>query len=163
MSNTKTIEFTVNGAKKQIAVGTNEKLITLLRRMGFKGVKRGCDEGLCGACTIILDGQAVNCCLLYAWQASGRSIETIEGVGTFDQPHPFQTAMVEEAGVQCGFCTPGIIMSVKALIDKNPAPDMKDVRVHLDGNYCRCTGYEKIENAVRRVVGEVAAKEVDRG
>jgi aerobic-type carbon monoxide dehydrogenase small subunit (CoxS/CutS family) len=148
----KQIAVTINGERRALSVDPDELLLALLRRLGFKGVKGGCHEGVCGACTVILDGRAVNSCHVFACQADGRSIQTIESLGTFEKPHPLQTAMVEEAGVQCGFCTPGVILSVKALLDEKPGATMDDIREHCDGNLCRCTGYEKIENAIQRVL-----------
>jgi len=147
------IEFTLNGERKAFDVEPNEKLLELLRRSGYTGTKHGCGEGKCGACTVILDGKAVYACLLYAWQADGREVWTIEGVGSHDAPHPIQDALIEAGAVQCGFCTPGFVMSAKALMDEKPEPCDDDIRMYLDGNLCRCTGYVKIEDAVRRAAG----------
>ncbi len=153
MSEQKTISFTLNGEKKTFTVSPDEKLAKLLRRSGYVGTKEGCDEGTCGACTIIMDGKTIMSCLTFAFKADGRDIRTIEGMGSFDQPHPLQMALVEEGAVQCGYCTPGIIMSAKALMDEIPHPSDEDIRVHMDGNLCRCTGYEKIWVAIKKVCG----------
>ena len=153
MSEQKQISFTINGEKKTFAISPDEKLVKLLRRAGYAGVKEGCDEGTCGACTIIMDGRAVFSCILPAFMADGRTIQTIESAGTFEKPHPFQQALVEEGAVQCGYCIPGMVMSAKALLDEIPQPTDDDIRVHMDGNLCRCTGYEKIWSALRRVTG----------
>lgn len=147
----KEITLTINGEKKTFRVSADLKLLDLLRRSGYRGVKSGCHEGACGACTVIMDGRAVLSCMLYAFQADGRHLQTIEGVGTFDKPHPVQRALVDAGAVQCGFCTPGVVLSAKALLDENPHPDPDRIREHMDGNLCRCTGYEKIRVAIERV------------
>lgn len=144
----KKIEFTLNGALRQFDIEPDETLIDLLRRIGLTGTKRGCDTGMCGSCAVVMDGRAVNACILFAFQAAGRTIDTIEGVGDFDQPHPLQVAMADAGAVQCGFCTPGIVMTAKALLDEKPDADEQDFRQHLDGNLCRCTGYVKIKEAL---------------
>lgn len=154
MTGKKQISFTLNGEKKEFMVSPDEKLVKLLRRSGYVGTKEGCDEGTCGACTVIVDGRAVFSCITHAFQVQGREVRTIEGVGTFDNPHPLQRALVEEGAVQCGYCIPGMIMSAEALMEENPAPGEEELRTYLDGNFCRCTGYEKIWVALRRVAGE---------
>lgn len=148
----KAITLTINGQTRTLAVDPDETLSSVLRREGFKGVKVGCDEGVCGACTVILDGRTVNSCHVYAFQAHGRVVETIEALGTFDQPHRLQQALADEGAVQCGFCMPGMILSAKALLEANPRPTEDELKEHLDGNLCRCTGYEKIQMAIRKVV-----------
>ena len=153
MSAQKQISFTINGERKTFAISPDEKLVKLLRRAGYAGVKEGCDEGTCGACTVIMDGRTVFSCILPAFMADGRTIQSIESAGTFEKPHPFQQALVEEGAVQCGYCIPGMVMSAKALLDEIPQPTDDDIRVHMDGNLCRCTGYEKIWSALRRVAG----------
>ncbi|OGV46189.1 MAG: hypothetical protein A2X46_12445 [Lentisphaerae bacterium GWF2_57_35] len=150
------MRFLLNGEPKEFQASANEKLLTVLRREGVKGPKHGCGEATCGACTVLLDGQAVYACILYAFQAAGREVTTIEAVGDFDRPHPFQTALVEEGAVQCGFCIPGMILSAKALLDENPTPSDEDIKMHMDGNLCRCTGYEKIEAALHKVIARNA-------
>ncbi len=153
MSAKKTIRFKLNGVAREFEIEPREKLLALLRRAGYRGVKEGCNEGSCGACTVLLDGQAVLSCLMFAFQADGRAVTTIEGVGDFERPHALQQALVEEGAGQCGYCTPGMILAAKALLDANPRPTEEDIRVHMDGNLCRCTGYEKIWAAVKRVAG----------
>lgn len=145
----KQITFTLNGRERQMDIAPDESLIDLLRRQGMVGTKRGCDTGMCGSCAVIIDGRAVNACIYYAFQVEGRTVETIEGVGDFDRPHPLQTALADAGAVQCGFCTPGFIMTAKALLDQKPDAGDADFRQHLDGNLCRCTGYVKIEQAIR--------------
>ena len=108
---------------------------------------------------MILDGAAINACITFAFQAHDREVWTIEGIGEYDAPHPFQKAMVESAGVQCGFCIPGIVMSVKAMLDEIPNPSGREILENLDGNYCRCTGYEKIEDALHRTIAETTGEE----
>lgn len=151
MSAQRTISFTLNGVKKTFSTTPDERLVKLLRRHGYVGTKEGCDEGTCGACTVIMDGKAIMSCLLPAFMAEGHAIETIEGVGDFDRTHPLQQAMMDAGAVQCGYCTPGMIMSAKALFDANPVPSDEDIRTHMDGNLCRCTGYEKIWTAIRSI------------
>ena len=159
----KKISFTLNGEKREFAISPDEKLVKLLRRSGALGVKEGCDEGTCGACTVILDGRAVFSCITYAFLADGRDVRTIESVGTFEKPHRLQEALVEEGAVQCGYCIPGMILSAEALMKEIPEPTDEDIKVHMDGNFCRCTGYEKIWTAVRRVAAERAGKGVANG
>ena len=155
MSAQKQISFTINGEKKTFTISPDEKLVKLLRRAGYAGVKEGCDEGTCGACTIIMDGRAVFSCILPAFMADGRTIQSIESAGTFEKPHPFQQALVEEGAVQCGYCIPGMVMSAKALLEEIPQPTDDDIRTHMDGNLCRCTGYEKIWSALRRITKSI--------
>ena len=151
MPEQKTVSFTLNGEKRTFDARPDEKLLDLLRRQGYKGVKFGCGEGACGVCTVIMDGRAVLSCLLFAFQAEGRDVRTIEGVGDFDSPHPFQKALVAEGAVQCGYCTPAMVLSAKALLDKDPHPDEAKTKEYMDGVLCRCTGYEKIWGALRKV------------
>ncbi|MCP4203358.1 MAG: (2Fe-2S)-binding protein [bacterium] len=158
MSSRKTIRFRLNGETKEFTITAGESLLDLLRRSGYSGTKRGCEDGACGSCTVIMNGSAINSCITFAFQAHDRKVRTIESVGEYDRPDPFQTAMVEEAGVQCGFCIPGIIMSVKAMLDEVPNPTEQEIFEHLDGNYCRCTGYEKIEDALHRTIAETSGE-----
>lgn len=157
----KTIVVQLNGSSFRLPVEPGERLSTALRRAGCKGVKEGCDEGMCGACTVILEGRAVNSCIVHAEQVEGLRIETIEGLGSFDRPHPVQTALADEGAVQCGFCMPGMILSAVAAMRANPALTEAELVEHLDGNLCRCTGYEKIQTALRKVLAARAAGEVD--
>ena len=143
------IKLKVNGAPYEVFVEPWKTLLDVLREeIGLMGVKSGCEEGECGACTVLVDGKAVNSCLMLAPQAQGKEIITIEGLEGEEGLHPLQQAFVEHFAVQCGFCTPGMILSAKALLDKNPHPTEEEVRVALSGNLCRCTGYVKIVEAV---------------
>lgn len=159
MNGTKTISFTLNGVKKEFAIAPDERLVKLLRRSGYTGTKEGCDEGTCGACTVIVDGRAVFSCIMPAFLVHGRTVETIEGVGDFDRPHPIQQALADAGAVQCGYCTPGLVMSAKALLDQKPDATDEDLRTHMDGNLCRCTGYEKIWVALRSVRDAMVPKQ----
>lgn len=159
MSSKKTIRIRLNGETKEFSITAGESLLDLLRRSGYSGTKRGCEDGACGSCTVIMGDVAINSCITLAFQAHDRDVWTIEGVGEYDKPHPFQKAMVEDAGVQCGFCIPGIIMSVKAMLDEVPNPTREEIMEHLDGSYCRCTGYEKIEDALHRTIAETTGEE----
>lgn len=146
-----TITLTINGRQHTATAKANRTLLQLLRDdFGLSGTKDGCAEGECGACTVLMDGKPVNSCLVLAAQADGRSIVTIEGLGTRQQPHPLQKAFVEEGAVQCGYCTPGLIMSAYALLQNNAQPTEEDIRQAIAGNLCRCTGYSKIVAAVRK-------------
>lgn len=144
-----TIETQINGQKEQWRVKPHEFLLDALRREGYKGAKKGCDTGDCGSCTVLVDGEPMLSCLLLAVQAHGRSITTIEGLGSPNHPHPIQEAFVKAGAVQCGFCIPGMILAAKSLLDKNPEPADSDIKYALDGNLCRCTGYVKQIEAVR--------------
>ena len=143
------IELEINGKKKSFEVEPSIKLIDLLRREGFQGVKKGCNEGHCGSCTVLLDGKPVLSCIKFAAQADGHSITTIEGLGTPADPHPLQREFVDKGAVQCGFCVPGMILSSKALLEEEPEPSEAQIKRGLDGNYCRCTGYVKQIEAVQ--------------
>ena len=158
MSTRKTIHLTLNGEPAEFAVIGADSLLDALRRSGYTGTKRGCEDGACGACTVIMDGAAINACITFAFQADDREVWTIEGIGEYDNPHPFQTALVEEAGVQCGFCIPGIVMAAKAMLDQVPNPTRQQIEEYLDGSYCRCTGYEKIEDALHRTITETTGE-----
>jgi carbon-monoxide dehydrogenase small subunit len=143
------IRIQVNGAWKEIDAAPQTTLLELLREgFGLTGAKRGCEEGDCGACTVLLDGKPVNACLVLAVRIDGARITTIEGLGGPGQLHPLQQAFVGLAAVQCGFCAPGVILSAKALLDENPDPTETEIRQALAGNLCRCTGYAKIVEAV---------------
>jgi aerobic-type carbon monoxide dehydrogenase small subunit (CoxS/CutS family) len=151
MSGSKHITFSINGERREFEIAPDEKLLDLLRREGLTSVKHGCGEASCGACTVLVDGKAVYSCILYAFQAAGRDVWTVEGLGDFDRPYPLQEALVEEGAVQCGFCIPGMVLSAKAMLDEKPDPTDEEIREFMDGNLCRCTGYEKIWSAIRKV------------
>jgi len=151
--------LTVNGIDYPLAVDASRNLLGVLRNdIGLSGTKEGCDDCECGACMVLLDGQPVNSCSYLAAQAEGRAITTIEGINDGDELHPLQRNILEEGGVQCGFCTPGMLLSAHALLDRTPEPTDEDVRIGLSGNLCRCTGYAKIITAVKRTAIEVAAE-----
>jgi carbon-monoxide dehydrogenase small subunit len=156
----KTISITlnVNGRACTVKTEPNQTLLYLLREdLGLCGAKDACGgEGECGACTVIMDGEPVNSCLVLAGQAAGRNIETIEGLAQGGQLHPLQIAFIKAGAVQCGFCTPGAIMSAKALLDHNPQPTLEEIREALSGNLCRCTGYIKMVEAVRLAAEEMS-------
>jgi aerobic carbon-monoxide dehydrogenase small subunit len=149
---THTVSFVLNGELRTFATEPNEKLLALLRREGYRGAKYGCGQGTCGSCTVLLDGRAAYSCLLYAMQAEGRDVRTIEDVGTHDNPSEFQKELVAAGAVQCGFCIPGMIMSAEALMQAETQFDDDIVKEYMDGNLCRCTGYEKIWSALRKVL-----------
>jgi len=144
------IRFTVNGRQVECVTDAQTRLLDLLREdLALTGTKEGCGEGECGACTVLIDGRAVNSCLVLAPQVDGKSVLTIEGLAQGEALHPIQQAFVEKGGVQCGFCTPGFIMSTVALLQENPDPTDEEILTALEGNLCRCTGYTKIVEAVR--------------
>ncbi|RLA98567.1 MAG: (2Fe-2S)-binding protein [Deltaproteobacteria bacterium] len=143
------VSFILNGERKEAEVSPEMTLLELLREvLGLTGTKEGCGEGECGACTVLLDGRPVYSCLLLAAQVDGREVETIEGVGTEEEPHPLQRAFVKKGAVQCGFCTPGMIMTAKALLEENPKATRSEIREAIAGNLCRCTGYWQIIEAI---------------
>ncbi len=151
------VTLTVNRAIKSWEVKPGETLLELLRRQGYKSVKFGCGEGACGACTVLLDGRPVNSCLVLAVTAAGKKVETVESLGSVDKPHPLQEAFVEAGAIQCGFCTPGMILSAAALLKKNPRPTEDEIKLALDGNLCRCTGYVQIIEAVKLAARRIGA------
>ena len=155
------IELTVNGQPVEAAVEPNRTLLQFLREdLGLTGTKHGCGLGDCGACTVILDGQPVNSCLVLAIQANGREVLTIEGLAENGKLHPIQQAFVDKGAIQCGFCTPGMILSAKALLDANPKPTEQDIRMAISGNLCRCTGYQKIVEAIGEAAEKIQGMEV---
>ena len=145
------IEVVVNGERVEADVWEGESLLFALReRMGLPGSKNACEQGECGSCSVLLDGELVCACLVLAAQADGHEVVTVEGLGRRDRPHPVQEAFVEAGAVQCGFCTPGLIVAVADLLDHVPSPSDDEVREALSGNLCRCTGYMKIFDSVAR-------------
>jgi aerobic-type carbon monoxide dehydrogenase small subunit (CoxS/CutS family) len=148
--NTLFIKFHLNGELTSVQILPEETLLQVLRdKLDIKGVKKGCGEGECGSCTVLLDGQPVVSCLLPATKAANRNVITIEGVSEGWKLHPIQEAFLEAGAVQCGFCTPGMILSAKALLDRCPSPSEEEIRTALSGNICRCTGYVQIQEAVK--------------
>jgi len=145
----RTVRLLVNGRTHEVALDPNVTLLQVLRDLGHTDVKSGCEKGDCGACAVLLDGKAVNSCLVLAWQAEGAEILTNAGLGTISDPHPIQEAFADAGAIQCGFCTPGMIVATKALLDRNPNPAEAEIREALSGNLCRCTGYGQIVEAVR--------------
>lgn len=144
------VNYQINGQDYQLQVDEDAFLVDVLREeLNLAGVKKACNEGECGACTVIINGKAVNSCMVLAARLDGASILTIEGLGSPENLHPLQEAFITEGAVQCGYCTPGMIMSAKALLDKNPNPVEAEIRRGLSGNLCRCTGYKKIVQAVK--------------
>lgn len=143
------ITCTVNGEERTVLADTRDTLLELLRdRLGLTGTKEGCGNGNCGTCTVLMDGAAVNACLVLAQEASESEIVTIEGIAEGNKLHPIQEALVAHGGTQCGFCTPGIVISAKSLLDSNPHPSEAEIRHAVAGNLCRCTGYGKIVEAI---------------
>jgi carbon-monoxide dehydrogenase small subunit len=148
----KLINFRVNGQEREVMVEPRQTLIDALRYdLGLTGTKEGCGDGNCGSCTVLLNGQAVNSCLVFAIEVDGQEITTIEGLSQGGKLHPLQKAFIDEGAVQCGFCTPGMILAAKALLDSNPSPTEAEVRLAIAGNLCRCTGYDKIVRAILKV------------
>jgi len=144
------IRLTVNDRAHEVAVDPNTTLVDLLRyHLGLTGTKKGCDLGDCGACTVLMDGKAVNSCLVLAVQANGRTVQTIEGLETAAGLHPLQQAFIEKGAIQCGFCSSGMILSAKELLDRSPHPQELEIRRAISGNLCRCTGYQKIIEAIK--------------
>jgi len=150
------IRLTVNGKDYEVQVKPSATLLDVIREdLGLTGTKEGCGVGECGACTVIIENKAVNACIMLAIEANGKNITTIEGLADGEKLHPIQEAFVEVGGLQCGFCTPGMILSTKVLLDKNKTPTDQEIRKGLEGNFCRCTGYTKIVESVK-----VAAQKV---
>ena len=146
----KEIKLSVNDTEYTIYVKPQTTLLDIIREdLGLIGAKEGCGEGECGACTVLMDGLAVNACLILAAEADGKKITTIEGLAKGSELHPIQQAFVDVGGLQCGFCTPGMILSTKALLDRNNNPTDEEIRKGLEGNFCRCTGYTKIIESVK--------------
>jgi carbon-monoxide dehydrogenase small subunit len=146
----KIINLTINNEKYEVAVEPNQTLVEMLRdELGLTGTKQGCGVGDCGSCTVIMDGKPVNSCLVLALHAERKSILTIEGLQTDEGLHPLQQAFIDKGAIQCGFCTPGMILSAISLLERNPEPDEAEIREAISGNLCRCTGYQKIVEAIK--------------
>jgi len=152
-----TITLTINGKARGVDAAAGETLLEVLRREGFVGVKSGCESGDCGACAVLMNGRAVNSCLVLAATADGAEIVTVEGLADGDRLHPLQEAFLDEGAVQCGYCTPGMLISAADLLSRNPNPTDEEVREAISGNLCRCTGYTKqvsaIQQAAKRMRG----------
>lgn len=154
------VMVTVNGKEILGKVYAETTLLDFLRDTNHREVKHGCDHGDCGACTVILNGEAVLSCITSVFKAEGGEVSTLKSLGTWDKLHPLQAAFLKNEALQCGFCTPGILMTAKALLDKNPEPTREEIRDALSGNLCRCTGYQKIVDAIEeasKVIAETAA------
>ncbi len=148
----------VNGISYPVEVEPHRSLLSVLRtELGLAGSKEGCDDSECGACMVLLDGRPVNSCSYLALQADGREVTTVEGLARNGELHPLQREFLNQGGVQCGFCTPGMLISAKALLDANPDPTEDEIRIALSGNLCRCTGYSGIVRAVRAAAAELAS------
>jgi carbon-monoxide dehydrogenase small subunit len=146
------LSFTLNGSEVDVIVTPTETLLDVLReKLGVTGPKRGCDDGDCGTCTVIIDGQPVRSCLTIALTVAGKEVLTVEGLIVDGKLHPLQQAFHEHGAFQCGFCTPGMLMSAKALLDSNPNPSSDEIRLYLSGNLCRCGSYEEVVDAIQAV------------
>lgn len=151
------MRIVINGVERELLVEPRQTLLEVLREeLHLYGTKEGCGNGNCGACSVIVDGRVANSCLILAVQADGKEVLTVEGLAAGTQLHPLQQAFLEEAALQCGFCTPGFLMAAKALLDENPSPSEEEIRRWLAGNLCRCTGYDKIVRAVQKAAAEMA-------
>ena len=158
------VTTTINGDAAEFLCDPEETLLDVLRdRLGLTGAKEGCGTGDCGACTVAVDGRIVCSCLMLGAEAAGRQIETIEGMATGDDLHPLQRKFIEHAALQCGICTPGILVAARSLLERNPDPDETEVRYWLAGNLCRCTGYDKIIRAVMDAAAEMRGAAQARG
>ena len=145
----KVVTLNINRKTHHVALAPNVTLLHALRDLGYSDVKSGCEKGDCGACAVLVDGRAINSCLVLAWQAEGAEILTNSGLGTMENPHPLQEAFADAGAAQCGYCTPGMIISAKALLDRNPHPTEDEIREAISGNLCRCTGYGQIIEAIQ--------------
>jgi len=149
------LKLKVNGEVYELEVPANWTLLDVIReKCGLTGTKQGCGNGECGACTVLLDEEPVNACLVLALQANGKNVLTVEGLSKDGAIDPIQEAFITHGAIQCGFCTPGMVLSVKALLDRNPKPKELEIREALAGNFCRCTGYQKIVEAVQSLAGK---------
>ena len=154
MTEQQAITLSINGNLRQALAQATDTLLDVLREgLALTGAKRGCDQGVCGACTVLVDGQAVRSCLSLALNCTGREIRTVEGLARHGELDPLQQAFVDSGAIQCGFCIPGIVISARALLDKTPNPTIDEIREAISGNICRCSGYVKIVEAVRAVGG----------
>ena len=158
------IELTINGKKKEVETTTSTRLLDLIRDdLHLTGTKEGCGKGECGACTVIMNGELAVSCLVLALQADGADITTIEGIGNDKCLDPIQEAFIETGAVQCGFCTPGMILAAKKLLEENPHPDEEEIKRGISGNLCRCTGYQKIIDAIKLAANRLSSSDDGRG
>jgi carbon-monoxide dehydrogenase small subunit len=158
------IELTINGKKREVKTTASTRLLDLIRDdLHLTGTKEGCGKGECGACTVIMNGELVVSCLVLALQADGAVITTIEGIGDDKCLDPVQEAFIETGAVQCGFCTPGMILAAKKLLEENPHPDEEEIKQGISGNLCRCTGYQKIIDAIKLVANRLSSSDSGRG
>ena len=149
------IELTINGKLKSLEIHPGESLLETLRKNGYTSVKYGCGTGDCGACVVLLNEKPVNSCQVLTAAVDGESVTTVEGIGTMDKPHPIQEELVKAGAVQCGYCTPGVVLSAYALLQTNPHPTEDEIKTALDGHLCRCTGYVKIIEGVKNAAEKV--------
>jgi carbon-monoxide dehydrogenase small subunit len=149
MNDAKHVRLTVNGRDRDVSALPNETLLESLRGLGYFEVKSGCEKGDCGACAVLVDGEAVDSCLTLTWTVEGATITTVSGLGSTDAPHPLHKAFIDRGAAQCGYCTPGLIIAAKSMLDNDtPDPGEDDMRLALSGNLCRCTGYTKVFDAI---------------
>jgi carbon-monoxide dehydrogenase small subunit len=149
------LTMTLNGEEVTVHIQPDALLVNVLRdELGLMGTKEACGQGECGACTVLLDGQPVTSCLVPALKAQGREVLTVEGLASDGELHPLQMAFIEHGAVQCGYCTPGMLMSAKALLDRKPHPTEEEIKVAISGNLCRCTGYAKIVEAIKAAIAD---------
>jgi carbon-monoxide dehydrogenase small subunit len=157
-------ELKINGEQYELEIEPNETLLDVLRgRIGLRGTKKGCDTGQCGACTVLMNGKAVNSCLVLAVETHGKEVLTVEGLAGDGRLDPLQEAFVEEGAVQCGYCTPGMLLSAKALLDENPQPTEREIKEAIAGNLCRCTGYIRIIKAILAASGKISLSRRKKG
>ena len=162
MKESRMIRLTVNGRARDVSARPNETLLETLRGMACFEVKSGCEKGDCGACAVLVDGEAVDSCLTLTWTVEGAAVTTVAGLGTVEDPHPLHKAFIDRGAAQCGYCTPGLIIAAQSMLDNDTAdPSEDDIRIALSGNLCRCTGYTKVFDAVdeaARVLREAGGK-----
>ena len=149
MAETKTIALTINGRGREVAAPANATLLETLRELGYFEVKSGCEKGDCGACAVLVDGEALDSCLVLTWTVAGRAVTTVAGLSRGGAKHPLVEAFENSGAVQCGYCTPGLIVAAQSMLKDTPEPSDDDIRLGLGGNLCRCTGYTKVFDAVR--------------
>ncbi len=158
MAETKTIALTINGRGREVAAPANATLLETLRELGYFEVKSGCEKGDCGACAVLVDGEALDSCLVLTWTVAGRALTTVAGLSRGGAKHPLVEAFENSGAVQCGYCTPGLIVAAQSMLKDTPDPDDDDIRLALSGNLCRCTGYTKVFDAVREAAEVMAGK-----